>query len=116
MMVEVLYSCVQAKEFLRSLPPLESLLLAFLTPCRTVRLFNQVVAAGRGDHLLVIDLCQTRNLLDRRAIAGELVCANPVWDVVFTQEPGHEGFRGFGVSVPLKQNIEHEAMLVHRPP
>ena len=58
MMVKVLSSCVQAKEFLRSLAPLESVSLAFLTPCRTVRLFNQVVAAGRGDHPLVIDLCR----------------------------------------------------------
>ena len=38
MMVQVLDPGVQAEEFLRSFPPFESLLLSFLTPCRSVRL------------------------------------------------------------------------------
>ncbi|MBB5363596.1 hypothetical protein HNQ08_002702 [Deinococcus humi] len=111
-----MYSRVQTQAFLRSLPPLEALLLAFLTPCRTVSLFNGVVAAGRGNHLLVVDLGQTRDLPDRRAIAGEHICANSVWNILFIQEPGHEGLRCFGVSVRLKQDIEHGFVLVHRLP
>ena len=55
-MVKVLYSGVQVQKLLRSFLSLESLLLSFLTPCGTVRLFNQIVAACRGDHLLMVDL------------------------------------------------------------
>ena len=35
---------------------------------------------------------------------------------VFSQQPGQEGLRRFGVSMPLKENIEHEAVLVHCAP
>jgi len=41
---------------------------------------------------------------------------NDLWNVVLTQESGQEGLRGFGISVPLKEDIEHEAVLVYRPP
>jgi len=41
---------------------------------------------------------------------------NDHWDIVFCQEPGQEGLRGFGVPMLLEQNIEHEAVLVHGSP
>ena len=41
---------------------------------------------------------------------------NDLWDIVFTQKPGQEGFRGLGVAVALQQNFEHEAVLVQCPP
>ena len=60
-MVEVLETGLQAETFLRAFPPLESLLLSFLTPCRTVRLLNDVVAAGRPDDLLMVNALQAWN-------------------------------------------------------
>ena len=98
MMVEVGDSGVQVQKFLRAFPPLESLLLSFLTPCRTVGLFNQVITARRGDHLLVVDVDQTGELPDRRPVAPELIGVNDLWDIIFTQQPRKEGFRGFSVS------------------
>ena len=41
--MEVFGLGIQAEEFLRALPPLESLLLSLLTSYSTVRLFDQVV-------------------------------------------------------------------------
>ncbi|WP_211248937.1 hypothetical protein, partial [Deinococcus frigens] len=54
-MVDVLDSGVQPQKFLRSFFSFESLLLSFLTPCRSVRLLNDIVAASRGNHLLMVD-------------------------------------------------------------
>ena len=69
-MVEVFHEGVQVQKFLCSLSPLEPMLLSFLTPCKTVRLFNHVVPACRGDHLLVIDVSQARNASDRSSTAS----------------------------------------------
>ena len=38
------------------------------------------------------------------------------WNIVFSQQPGQEGLRSLGVAVPLKQDIEHEAVLVYCSP
>jgi len=37
---------------------------------------------------------------------------NDLWDIVFTQEASQEGLRSFCVTVPMKEDIEHEAVLV----
>ena len=41
---------------------------------------------------------------------------NDLWDVILTQEASRERFRRLSVSVPLKKDVEHEALLVHRSP
>jgi len=41
---------------------------------------------------------------------------NDVWDIIFNQDFGWESLRCVGISVPLKQEIEHEAVLVYCPP
>ncbi len=115
-MVKVANPSVQVEEFLRSLLPLESLLLSFLTPCRPVRLLNDVVALGCGDHLLVVDVDQARDPSNRSSVAAELVGMDDLWDIIFTQQPCQEGLRGFGVPMPLKEDIEHEAVLVDGSP
>ena len=115
-MVKILDSGVQAEKRLCPFPPLESKLLSLLTPCRSMRLFDHVVTARRGDDLLVVNFSQACDFSDRGPVACELVRANPVWDIIFTQEPGQEGLCGVGIPVPLKQDVEHEAVLVHRPP
>jgi len=112
MMVEVLDSRVQAQKFLSAFPSPESLLTALLSPCGTVGLFNDVVTPGCGDHLLVVDVDQTWDLSDRGAITLELVGMDNLWDIVFSQQPGQEDLRHFGVPMPLKQDVEYEAVLV----
>ena len=39
-----------------------------------------------------------------------------LWDIVFSQQPGQEGFRRFGVPMPLEEDIEHEPVRIHGPP
>ena len=79
-------------------------------------LLNHVIAARRGDHLLVIDVSQARNASDRGSIASQLIGTDRVWDVIFAKQPDQEGSRSLRISVALKENIEHEAVLVHCPP
>ena len=115
-MVEVLDAGVQAQKFLRAFPPPESLLLSLLTPCGTMGLLDDIVAASRGDHWLMVDPIQAGKVTDCGTEAAELIRVDDLWDVVFTQEPSQEFLRSFGVSMPLKEDIEHETVLVHRPP
>jgi len=84
MMVEVLDSCLQAQKFLCTFSPLQSLLTSLLTPCRTMGLFNQLVTAGCGEHLLVVDVSQTRDFPDRSSVTLQLIGVNDLWDIVFT--------------------------------
>ena len=63
-----------------------------------MRLFNQIVAACRGNHLLVVDIDQARDFPDRSAVTPKLIGVNDLWDIVFTQEPGQEGLRSLGVA------------------
>ncbi len=94
---------VEAQEFLSAFPSCEALLTSLLSPCGSVFLLNEVVAAGRGDHLLVVDVNQARDLPDRGSVAAKLISVDDLWDIVFAQQPGQEGLRSFGVSVPLKK-------------
>ena len=114
--MKVLDSGMQVQKLLRPFTPLESKWLSLLTSCGTMRLFDHVVTSGRGDDLLVINFSQTCDLSDRGPVACELVRVNSVWDIIFTQELSQEGLCGVGIPVPLKQDVEHEAVLVHRPP
>ncbi len=87
MMMEVLNPCLYVQKFLRSFPPLESELLSLLTPCRTMRLLDQIVATRCRTHLLVVGVDQARQFPDGCAVAAQLIGVNNLWDVVFTQEP-----------------------------
>ena len=79
-------------------------------------MLDHVVAASCRDHLLVVDVDQAWDLPDRSAVTPQLIGVNDLRDIVFTQKPGQEGFRGLDVAVALQQNFEHEAVLVHCPP
>ena len=81
--MEVGHSGVQAQEFLSAFPPLEPLLTSLLSSCGAMFLLNNVVAAGRGDHLLVVDVSQARDLSDRGSITPELIGVNDLWNVCF---------------------------------
>jgi len=115
-MVEVGEPRVQVQEFLGAFPPFEALLTSFLSSCRSVFLLNEVVAAGSGDYLLVVDICQARDLPDRGSITPELIGMDNLRDIVFSQQSCQEGLRRFGIPMPLEENVEHEAVLVHSPP
>ena len=110
MMVEILDPGVQAEKRLRPFPPLESKLLSLLTSCGTMRLFDHVVTSGRGDDLLMVNFSQACDLSNRGPVACELVRANPVWDIIFTQEPGQEGLCGVGIPVPLTKPCSSTAL------
>jgi hypothetical protein len=56
------------------------------------------------------------DLSDRGPVASELIGMDDFWDIIFTQQPRQEGLRGFGVPMPLKEDIEHEPEVVHGPP
>jgi len=79
-------------------------------------LLNNVVAAFRGDHLLVVNICQAWDLPDRGSVTPELIGKDNLWDIVFTQQPGQEGLRRLGTPMPLKENVEHEPVLVYGSP
>jgi len=114
--MEVFETGMEAEEFLRAFLSLEPLLLSLLTPCGTVGLFNSVVAARRGNHLLVVDMRQSRDFPDRRPITPELIGTDDLWDGIFAQKLIQKTLPRFRISVPLEQDIQHEAVLVHRPP
>ncbi len=116
MMVEIGHPGVQAQEFLSTFPSSESLLTSLLSPCGSMFLLNQVVTAGLGDHRLMVNVNQAWNLLNRRSVTLELIGTNDLWDIVFSQQPGQEGLRRFGVPMPLEENVEHEPVLVYGPP
>ena len=54
-------------------------------------LFNQIVAARCGDHPLVVDVDQARELLDRSAVTPQLIGVNDFWDIIFIEQPDQEG-------------------------
>ena len=96
-MVKVLDPGMQAQKFLSAFSSFEALLTSLLTPCGTVGLLDQVITAGCGDHLLVVDVDQARQFPDRSSVTPQLIGENDLWDIVFTQQPGQEGLRS---SVP----------------
>jgi hypothetical protein len=55
MVVKVRDAGVQTQEFLSAFPPIKPMLTSLLSPSGSVFLLNNVIAPGRGDHLLVID-------------------------------------------------------------
>ena len=77
---------------------------------------DDVVTPGCGDHLLMFDVEQARDLPDRGSVATELVSMNDVWDIIFSQESGQRSLLRLGISMPLKENVEHEAVLIYRAP
>ena len=66
--------------------------------------------------MLVVDVDQAGYLSDRGPVAVQLIGMNDLWEIIFSQQPGQEGLRGFSVSVSLEENIEHEPVLVHCSP
>jgi len=79
-------------------------------------LFDDVMTACRGDHLLVVEVTQARDCSNRSAVTRELVGMDELWDIVFTQASGQERLRSLGITVTLKEDVERETVLIHSPP
>jgi hypothetical protein len=92
MMVKVRDAGVQTQKFLYSFSLLKPLLTSLLSPSRSVFLPGDVVAPGRGDHLLVIDHFQSGHFTDCSSGAAQPISVNDLWNVVSTQNSGQEGF------------------------
>ncbi|BBN97086.1 hypothetical protein DEGR_38190 (plasmid) [Deinococcus grandis] len=114
--MEVRDSGVQGEEFLCSFPALEAQLASFLLPGGSVRLLHQIVTAGGGDDLNVLHGVEHGNLTQRRPIAPQLVGMDHLRHVVFPQEADKKGLGRLGVSVFLKQNVQHVPVFVDRSP
>ena len=114
--MEVRDSGVQGEEFLCSFPALEAQLASFLLPGGSMRLLHQIVTAGGGNDLNVLHDVEHGNLTQRRPIAPQLVGMDHLRHVVFPQEADKKGLGRLGVSVFLKQNVQHVPVFVDRSP
>jgi len=76
---------MQTQEFLSAFPSSASLLRSLLSACGSVFLQGGVVTPGPGDHLLVVDALQARDLSNRGSGAAQLVGMNDLWDIVCSQ-------------------------------
>jgi len=56
MVVESGDSGVHTQKFLRAFPSFEPLLTPLLSPCEAMFLLDHIVAPGRGNHLLVVNM------------------------------------------------------------
>jgi len=79
---------VQAQEFLSAFSSFKSLLTALLSSCGSMFLLDNIVTACRGDHLLMVDVSQARDLPDRGSVTAEMIGMNDLWDVVCSEQPG----------------------------
>ncbi len=109
---------VQGKELLGSSSSFEAQLLPLVLAGWSMRLFHEVVTVGRRNDLNVLHGVEHRKLAQGRPVpvAPQLVGVNDLWDVIFPQQVDEKGPGGPGVSVFLKQDVQHGSVLIHRPP
>jgi hypothetical protein len=109
-------SGMEIQEFLGSLDLPETELTTLLLSRGAVGLLNQIVAAGRRDHLLIIDRPKCWTFSNGSPVAGQLVRTDRLWNMEFTDQPGQERFCGVGITVAVQQDSKHDPVLVHSPP
>ena len=61
-------------------------------------------------------MIERRKFPSRGPVASSLTGMNDLRNVIFIQQPGHENLCCVGITVPLEENIEHEAVLVNSSP
>ena len=61
-------------------------------------------------------MIERRKFPNRGPVASSLIGMNDLRNVIFIQQPGQENPCCVGISVPLEENIEHEAVLVNSSP
>ena len=107
---------MEIQEFLGSFDLPETELTTLFLSFGTVGLLNQVVAAGRRDDLLMVDLLKCWKCPDGGPVTGQLVGADCLWDVEFAEQASQERSCRLGISVALQQDVEHDPVLVYGPP
>ena len=75
-------------------------------------MLHQIVTAGGGNDLNVLHDVEHGNLTQRRPIAPQLVGMDHLRHVVLPQEADKKGLGRLGVSVFLKQNVQHVPVFV----
>ena len=68
----------------------------------TCPLLDEILAAGRPDHLLMVDLLRRWKRSDGGPGAGQLVGADRLWNVLFAEQSSQEPSRTFGLPVALR--------------
>lgn len=114
--MELRDSGVKGEKFLSSPPSLETESAAFLLPGRSMRVLDQIVATGCGDHLSVVHVVEHGKLPEGCPIAPEFVSVDQLWDVVFPKQADEKGLGGLGVAMFLKQEVQDRPELIHSPP
>jgi hypothetical protein len=90
----------------------KSLHLAFSTSCRTMRVLSPIVQISA---LSVFNLGEKLALC--HAVASQLVGHDHARHILKTfQQPSKESFGGFGIPPRLDEDVEHDAILIHRTP
>lgn len=79
-------------------------------------MLHQIVAAGGGNDLNVLHAVEHRKLAQRRPVAPQLVSMDHLRHVVFPQEADKKGLGRLGVSLFLKQDVQHVPVFVDRSP
>jgi hypothetical protein len=109
---KILNDTMERQEPLRLAGRFEPSYITFSLPSSLMRNFSAIV----GVTLRVVhDFAQDRS--NRRRIAPQLVCDDPKWRPSLTpQKPSEESFCGPLIASRLNQDVNHLAILVHRPP
>lgn len=100
--VKVGYPGMEIQELLGPLRTPEPKPTSFLLSCVTVRLLDEIVAAGSVSSLLVLHGAEHQQFSDRGAIASELVSMDGLWSGVFPQQTDEEGLRRPRITLRLK--------------
>ncbi|MBB5363735.1 hypothetical protein HNQ08_002841 [Deinococcus humi] len=96
---------MQRKEFLRSTLPFEAGPAAFLLPGWAIRLFDQRIAAGRRNHLDMLNTVEHRNFFEwGRPIAPQLIGVDSLWHVIFPINRTKKAHPRWDHDVP---NVQH---------
>ena len=90
--------------------------MPFLLSCRSVGLLDQVVTTGDRDDLNVLHGVEHGKFPESCPIAPELVGMDDLRHVVFPQQALEERLSSLGVTVFLKEDVQHSSVFVHGPP
>jgi hypothetical protein len=109
---KILNDTMERQEPLRLAGRFEPYYITFSLPSSLMRNFSAIV----GVTLRVVrDFAQDRS--NRRRVAPQLVCDDSKWLPSLTpQKPSEESFGGPLIAPRLNQDVNHRAILVHRPP
>jgi len=114
-LVKVRNATIQGQKFLCPSWFLEAQLTSLLLPGRAMRLFNQIVAARRGNNLELLHSVEQRKRSNGRPVTPQLIGVNDIWDLVVHQQPFEKVFGCLRVAVRLQQDVQHCASFHRRP-